>query len=169
VSEPATLIVGLGGNVGGDGEIVERFARARASFERFGATRSARLYRTDAIGLAQPAFLNSALAVEYPDGSPAELIANVLELERALGRDRSRELRGGPRKIDLDVLIWGERVVSRADLVIPHPRLAARRFALVPIADLIGDDQVLPGMAVSVRELLNGVAGQRLELVATTW
>jgi 2-amino-4-hydroxy-6-hydroxymethyldihydropteridine diphosphokinase len=166
---PSTLVIGLGGNVGSPSEIVDRFRRARASFERIGETRSAALYRTAAIGMAQPAFLNSALALDCSEDLPAALIASVLDLERSLGRDRGTETRGGPRKIDLDVLVWGQRIVNRDDLVVPHPRLASRRFALAPLADLVGEAQDLPGLATPMRELLERVADQRIELVAASW
>src|SRR5690348_11768070 len=127
------LVIGLGGNVGGDEEIVERFRRAREALAQLGETRAAPLYRTAAIGPVQPAFLNSAVRVRYREGTPAELIATVLELERLLGRDRRGEARGGPRVIDLDVLVWGARVIRTPELEVPHPRLVERRFALQPL------------------------------------
>jgi 2-amino-4-hydroxy-6-hydroxymethyldihydropteridine diphosphokinase len=162
------LVIGLGGNLGGDAAILERFRRAREAFERVGATRAAPLYRTGPIGPAQPDFLNSAVQVRYLD-SPAQLIASVLELERALGRDRRDELRGGPRAIDLDVLVWGPRVFDSTYLVVPHPRLAERRFALAPLAELLGDAAVLPGTQSPLRDLLERVTGQRIELVTADW
>ena len=127
------LVIGLGGNVGGDEAIVERFRRAREALAQLGETRAAPLYRTAAIGPVQPAFLNSAVRVRYREGTPAELIATVLELERLLGRDRRGEARGGPRVIDLDVLVWGARVIRTPELEVPHPRLVERRFALQPL------------------------------------
>jgi 2-amino-4-hydroxy-6-hydroxymethyldihydropteridine diphosphokinase len=169
VSAVDGLVIGLGGNIGNDAAIVERFRRAKAMFERLGATRSAALYRSEAIGVAQPAFLNSALHVADLGVPPAQLIATVLELERDLGRERSDETRGGPRTIDLDILLWGDHVVSLPDLVVPHPRVAGRRFALAPLVDLVGDDVVLPGTSKTLRELLDGLRDQRVELVTASW
>jgi 2-amino-4-hydroxy-6-hydroxymethyldihydropteridine diphosphokinase len=161
------LVIGLGGNVGGEPAIVERFRRAREALAQLGAVRSAGLYRTAAIGMAQPAFLNSAVRVRYADGTPAELIATVLELERLLGRDRRGEARGGPRAIDLDVLAWGPRIVRSPELELPHPRLGERRFALQPLADLFGEELALDGETLATR--LRRVADQGCELVATEW
>jgi 2-amino-4-hydroxy-6-hydroxymethyldihydropteridine diphosphokinase len=139
------IVIGLGGNVGTEAEIVERFRRARAAFAELGDVRAAPLYRSAAIGPAQPAFLNSALRVRIPDVQPAELIATVLELERLLGRERRGAVRFGPRAIDLDVLVWGARVITTPELEVPHPRLVDRRFALEPLVVLLGEDYVIPG------------------------
>ena len=104
------VVIGLGGNVGGDAAIVERFRRAREAFAEIGDVRCAALYRTAPIGPAQAAFLNSALRVRWPDAIASEVMHTVLEIERLLGRDRRGEARWGPRTIDLDVLgIAGRR------------------------------------------------------------
>lgn len=161
------LVIGLGGNVGGDAAIVERFRRAREALAQLGETRAAPIYRTAAIGPVQPAFLNSAVRVRYRDGTPPEVIATVLELERLLGRDRRGEARGGPRTIDLDVLVWGPRVIRTPELEVPHPRLVERRFALQPLADLFGEDAEIPSGAIGA--LLQRVANQTCELVTATW
>ena len=161
------LVIGLGGNVGGDAAIVERFRRAREALAQLGDVRAAPIYRTAPIGPVQPAFLNTAVRVRYDDGTPAELIATVLELEHLLGRDRRGEARGGPRTIDLDVLVWGPRVVRTPELELPHPRLVERRFALQPLADLFGEDLRIAG--ASVGALLGRVTGQSCELFAASW
>ena len=87
------LIIGLGGNVGGDAAILDRFAAARAAFTAWGAVRGSPVYRTAPVDGAGGDFLNAALAVavDPPALLPAALIATVLELESALGRDRRAE------------------------------------------------------------------------------
>lgn len=154
-----SLIVGLGGNVGDEDAIVERFRRARAALAELGPLRSASLYRTAAIGPAQQDFLNTAVSVQMSDAQPSEVIATVLEIERLLGRDRRAEARWGPRKIDLDVLLWDDRAIRTPDLEVPHPRLFERRFALQPLADLVDVDPAR----------LAAVADQQLELVSERW
>jgi 2-amino-4-hydroxy-6-hydroxymethyldihydropteridine diphosphokinase len=57
-------------------------------------------------------------------------------IEKALGRDRSREIRMGPRTLDLDILLFGGQIIDSSRLVVPHPRLAERAFALVPLLEL---------------------------------
>jgi 2-amino-4-hydroxy-6-hydroxymethyldihydropteridine diphosphokinase len=175
VSSPAPepVVIGLGGNVGTEEAIVERFDRARSALAVLDAggaraVRSARLFRSAPLGPDQPWFLNTAVRIAPVDAQPAELIAALLEIERLLGRRREAEARWGPRPIDLDVLVWGARVVRTPELEVPHPRLAERRFALLPLIDLLGDDFVVPG-AGPAGVLARGVADQRCDEVATRW
>ena len=86
-----------------------------------------------------------------------------------LGRDRSREVRWGPRAIDLDVLLWDARVIRTPELDVPHPRLAERRFALAPLIDLLGEQHVVPGRRRRSVMLAARVRAQVVELVAETW
>ena len=163
------LAIGLGGNVGREAEIRERFVRAREALGQLGDVRSAQLYRTAPIGPAQPTFLNSAVRVRVVDATPAELIATVLELERLLGRDRRSEARWGPRMIDLDILVWGNRVLRTPELELPHPRLAERRFVLRPLIDLFGPDAIVVGQTSTLGALEHRVATQVLDEAAATW
>jgi len=83
------------------------------------------------------------------------------------GRDRSAEVRWGPRAIDIDVLLWGARVIDREGpprLRVPHEHLATRRFALAPVIDLMGEDFVVPGDRRTLRALYEATAGQRVDL-----
>ena len=68
-------------------------------------------------------------------------------IERALGRERSKERRWGPRTIDIDLLAYDDLVLHDRDLVLPHPRLLERAFALVPLAEIAGD-RVIAGVRV---------------------
>jgi 2-amino-4-hydroxy-6-hydroxymethyldihydropteridine diphosphokinase len=162
------LVIGLGGNVGGEEAVLERFRRARAALDMLGELRSAPLYRTAPVGPPQPAFLNSAVRLRIPDLEAPELIATLQELERLLGRDRQREARWGPRTIDLDVLVWGARTLATPELEVPHPRLAERRFALAPLVALLGEDFEIPG-AGRAGTLLERTAGQGVEEIAESW
>jgi 2-amino-4-hydroxy-6-hydroxymethyldihydropteridine diphosphokinase len=170
VIEP--VVIGLGGNLGGEPAIAQRFDRARAAIAELavepGGVRSARLYRSAPIGPDQPWFLNTAVRIALADAQPGELIATLLEIERLLGRRRETEARWGPRPIDLDVLVWGARILRAPELEVPHPRLAERRFALLPLIDLVGEDFVVPG-AGPAGELARRVAGQRCDEIAATW
>jgi 2-amino-4-hydroxy-6-hydroxymethyldihydropteridine diphosphokinase len=78
----------------------------------------------------------------------------LLRIERALGRNRANEERSGPRTIDLDILLYGDEAIGEPDLVIPHPRLAERAFALVPLAE-IAPQVTIAG--TPVRELLGRI------------
>jgi 2-amino-4-hydroxy-6-hydroxymethyldihydropteridine diphosphokinase len=163
------IVIGLGGNVGTDAEITGRFDRARSAIAALaGPVRSARLFRSAPIGPAQPAYLNTALRIAAGELSPAQLIAALLEIEQLLGRRRETEARWGPRPIDLDVLVWGARIVQTPELWVPHPRLAERRFALLPLIDLVGADFAIPG-AGSAGMRAAAVADQACEAIAQAW
>jgi 2-amino-4-hydroxy-6-hydroxymethyldihydropteridine diphosphokinase len=163
------LVIGLGGNLGGDEAVLERFVRAREALAELGALRSAPLYRTAAIGPAQPDYLNSAVRVRLADATPGELVATVLELEALLGRDRRGQAHWGPRTIDLDVLVWGARVVCTSELELPHPRLHLRRFALLPLIALVGEDTVLPGQRQSLGALERAITDQPVDELSAQW
>ena len=161
-------MIGLGGNVGSAAAIVDRFDRARAALAELGGVRSARLYRSAPIGPDQLEFLNTAVRIALDGARPDELIAALHEIERLLGRRRDGEARWGPRPIDLDVLVWGARIVRTPDLEVPHPRLAERRFALLPLIDLTGEDFVVPGHGAA-GALARRVAAQPCDELAATW
>lgn len=161
------IVVGVGGNLGGEDALRRRFGDARAAIAALGSVRSAALYRTAPIGPAQPAYLNTALALTA-DVLPDALIATLLELEHLLGRRRAHEARWGPRPLDLDVLVWDARRIATPALEVPHPRLAERRFALAPLVDLAGEDFVVAGHG-RAGDLLAAVRDQACERIAETW
>ena len=98
--------------------------------------RRSSLYSTAPVGVAdQPRFLNAVAALETKL-TPRQLLEELLRIERAFGRDRSGEVRNGPRTLDLDLLLYGDRVMEEAGLEIPHPRLTERLFVLVPLAEI---------------------------------
>lgn len=101
----------------------------------------------------QPPYLNGVALLDCPL-PPGELLAELLAIERSLGRDRSRETRRWqPRPIDLDLLALGERVLRGPDLVLPHPRLHERRFVLEPLV-AVWPDWRHPVLGRTARELL---------------
>jgi 2-amino-4-hydroxy-6-hydroxymethyldihydropteridine diphosphokinase len=109
---------------------------------------------TDPVGYAdQPRFLNAAAALET-DLGPRELLDRLLDVERSLGRTRDGP-RFGPRTIDLDLLVYGDREIDEPGLEVPHPRLHERRFALEPLHEL-EPSLVVPGRG-PVGELLAGL------------
>lgn len=169
-----TLILGMGGNLDGEAKIVERMSRVAEAVSGWGEVAASSVYRTTAVGPEQADFLNAALRVRMapPAWQPGELIAAVLELELLLGRDRRGEARWGPRKIDLDVLAWGNRVARYEGpplLEVPHPRAHERRFALAPMGDVLDEETVLPGTGQTLRQLMAqaAVRAQRVDL--TDW
>ena len=141
--------IGLGSNLG-DREGTLRAALARLA--ELGRARASSFRETDPVGVTdQPRFLNAV--VELSTDLPArDLLHALLAIERDQGRDRSREERWGPRRLDLDLLLYGEEVIDEPDLTVPHPRLAERLFVLEPLHEL-APGLVLPD-GTPVRDLL---------------
>ncbi|MEP9378782.1 2-amino-4-hydroxy-6-hydroxymethyldihydropteridine diphosphokinase [Aquabacter sp. CN5-332] len=151
----------LGANLG---EPRETLHRAAGLLEQAGLTISRRsaFYRTPPWGpVPQPDYVNQVLEVFSPL-RPRDLLVLALKVERLLGRDRAREERYGPRCIDIDILLFGEESVSEADLVLPHPRLLERAFALVPLTEIAPDIVVAGVKAVAALERLDRSGIERL-------
>lgn len=108
-------------------------------------------YRTEPVGFAdQPDFWNAAVEIAWP-GTPLALLRAVREVERRVGRTRT--FPNGPREIDVDILDVGGKRRDRTDPILPHPRLADRRFVLVPLAE-IRPDWVDPRSRIEISRLL---------------
>ena len=123
-------VVGFGSNLGDRLATLRAARRLLEGVARVEAT--SRVYATAPVGPPQPDFLNAAALVAY-EGSPGRLMEALLDIEARLGRVRAE--RNGPRTLDLDLLwIDGLRVES-PQLVVPHPRLAERAFALAPMME----------------------------------
>ena len=128
--------VGFGSNLGDrEGTIREALA-ALDAWPGIDVVAVSTVRETDPVGyLDQPRFLNGAAALET-ELAPRELLDALLGIERDLGRVRGEGPRYGPRPIDLDLLLHGDLVVVETGLVVPHPRLHERLFALEPLAEL---------------------------------
>jgi 2-amino-4-hydroxy-6-hydroxymethyldihydropteridine diphosphokinase len=134
--------VGLGANLGPREITLLRAVDLLAETDGVEVLAVSQLRETEPVGVAeQPLFLNGAVALDT-SLSPRELLDRLLEIERRLGR--VRDVRWGPRLVDLDLLVYGDRQVDEPGLRVPHSRLHERRFALEPLAELDPDLEI-PG------------------------
>ena len=133
-----TTFIALGGNLPSwAGEPEATLAAAVQRLESLGQiTSRSSLYSTEPVGLAdQPRFMNAV--VELQTGlEPLALLHRLLDLETEFGRDRSAGIANGPRTLDLDLLLYQEKILDEPELQLPHPRLAERAFVLVPWAEI---------------------------------
>jgi len=136
--------IALGSNLG---DRQGTLSRAIAELEGMGrvVARSS-VYETEPVGYRdQPAFLNAVIALET-ELEPLPLLRGLLAIENQQGRDRSLGTPKGPRTLDLDLLMLGERVIQGPELTLPHPALPQRRFVLEPLAE------IAPGLQHPVSE-----------------
>ena len=124
--------------------------------------KTAPLYITD-----QAVFYNAAVSAYFDEEKPGisgrksagKLLGIIQEIEACYGRDRSTERRWGERSLDIDILLFGDQVISKTDLVIPHPRLKERAFALRPLLDLLPNARD-PGTGIAYSDILAGLGDQ---------
>src|SRR4026207_2372398 len=128
--------VGLGSNLGDRAGYLLLAVRGMLD-AGLDVIRLSSIYETEPVEYEeQPAFLNMVAELRGSTlPSPDQMLARVLRIEDALGR--KRDVRMGPRTIDLDLLLFKDQVSDTEFLTLPHPRLHSRRFVLVPLAELV--------------------------------
>ncbi len=128
-----TAYLGLGSNIG-DREQNLKDALAKLAAPDLRVSRVSSVYETEPVGFtAQRWFFNIVVEIKT-ELFPMQLLARIGKIEQALGR--ARTVKNGPRTLDIDILLYGRAVVRTAKLEIPHPRIAERRFVLIPLAEL---------------------------------
>ncbi|MGH8703506.1 MAG: 2-amino-4-hydroxy-6-hydroxymethyldihydropteridine diphosphokinase [Burkholderiales bacterium] len=137
-----TAYIGLGSNLDDPPAQIRRALQRLAALPETRLVRRSSLYRNPPAGyLDQPEFVNAVARIETRLEA-GELLDHLLAIERVHGR--VRDLLNGPRTLDLDILLYGERTVREPGLTIPHPCMLERAFVLVPLAE-IAPDAVVPG------------------------
>jgi 2-amino-4-hydroxy-6-hydroxymethyldihydropteridine diphosphokinase len=156
-----SVVVGLGANLGSPRRQLVCSVEALKLLSSK-PVRVAGLYRSRALGPEQPDFLNSAATVHW-DRPLVELLERLHEVEFRFGRERN--LRWGPRTLDLDILWAGRRRESSDRLVVPHRELSRRAFALRPLLDLF-PSAVEPPAGPAYAGFLDQVRSQRIERIS---
>jgi 2-amino-4-hydroxy-6-hydroxymethyldihydropteridine diphosphokinase len=134
VSAQRDVYVGLGSNLGDREQAIRLAVRQLAEIPDTLVQRVSCLYDTEPVGeTAQPRFLNAVAELETPL-DPRTLLWHLMLIETRLGRVRTR--RWGPRTIDLDLLLYADRIIEEEGLSVPHPEMLRRGFVLVPIVEL---------------------------------
>lgn len=146
----STVYLSLGGNLGDPAKSMGAALRLLDADESTRIVAVSSLYRTPPWGkVDQPDFLNAA--AELSTGlAPRALLDLCLDAERRL--KRVREERWGPRLIDIDILVFGDRIIHEAGLEVPHPRMLERAFVLAPLAE------IAPGLRVAGKSVSERLA-----------
>ncbi len=156
--------LGLGSN---EGDPLRQIESALSELPERGVpvVRSSRLYRTEPVGgPPQDWYVNAVAEVRF-EGEPIELLRVCRSIESLHGRKRPGK--NAPRTLDLDILLFGARVLASAELTIPHSRLRERRFVLVPMVE-IAPDVLDPISGLTMRELLSRCPDQSAVLPLTS-
>lgn len=143
-----TAYVALGANLGNTAQTLRDALQALAHAPGLRLVKASSFYRTAPIDSSGPDYLNAVAEVATTLTAPA-LLAALQAIENAAGRERP--YRNAPRTLDLDLLLYGDGRIDSPTLTLPHPRMWARAFVLVPLAE-IAPDRVTDAMLRAVAD-----------------
>jgi 2-amino-4-hydroxy-6-hydroxymethyldihydropteridine diphosphokinase len=157
-STPIISYIALGANLGDREMNIKRALQLLHETPGIKVTKISSFLENPAVGgpADAPSFINAAAEIETTLGSHA-LLQRMMEIEITLGRQRRTKWE--PRPIDLDILLYGDQVISSQELIIPHPLMHERRFVLQPLAE-IGPDVVHPMLQMSIAGLLDDLTSK---------
>ncbi|MEL6382696.1 MAG: 2-amino-4-hydroxy-6-hydroxymethyldihydropteridine diphosphokinase [Cyanobacteria bacterium J06626_18] len=156
---PVFCAIALGSNLGDSPAILQGAINQLNQHSHITVMACSGVYQTAPVGPPQPDYLNASAVLETAL-APEELLRTLLRIEATFGRVR-RE-RWGPRLLDLDLLLFGDLVLTLPTLQIPHPRMHERAFVLVPLAEIAGD-WVEPISGKVIAELAQGVSSKGVQ------
>lgn len=155
--------IGLGSNLGDRASYIQGALEKLAAAPGIQLLRTASLYETAPWGKTDQDWFLNTVAEVASDLSPEELLQTLLEIENTLGR--TREVKWGPRTIDLDLLLYGNEKVDLPHLQVPHPRLAERAFVMIPLGELCPEMILTKGPIKELaKELAANQAIRKVEL-----
>lgn len=161
MNQPVAYIA-LGSNVGDSPSILRRAMDQLEALSRRPLLRSS-LWQTTPVDCppGSPTFVNAVIALyPLPDENSWSLLTKMLRLETDFGR-RPKQVLNEPRRLDLDLIMYGDEISARPELVLPHPRAHERRFVLQPLNE-IAPNLILPGQRRTVAQLLAALVSKEI-------
>ncbi|MEG6520609.1 2-amino-4-hydroxy-6-hydroxymethyldihydropteridine diphosphokinase [Desulfotomaculum sp. 1211_IL3151] len=153
--------IGLGSNMGDKKAYIQNALEQLSKYPGIHLLRAASRYESAPWGYPDQAWFINTVAEVETNLSPEELLQVLLDIEKKL--DRTREIKWGPRTVDLDILLYGQETMNFPQLQIPHPRMHERAFVLVPLAELCPELRLPQGL---VKELaVKALGGQEVRKV----
>lgn len=161
------VVLGLGSNVRYEGldpcSILSKACSELSLFLKDMKVSS--IYRTAAMYVTAQADFYNMVVTGLFGGTPRELLFKIHRIEDSFGRDRSREIRFGPRPLDIDIELFGDMEISEPDLVIPHERMTERSFVLVPYIEILEKDADSDkNKTAFYKDCLSSLEGQKIEM-----
>ena len=146
--------IALGSNMGDRYEYLKKAVLLLENQEKITVVNTSSIYETDPVGFTdQDQFLNMAVQVST-SLKPLELLDECLKIEEQLGR--KREIRWGPRTLDLDILLYNQEDIETEKLTIPHPRMSERAFVILPLLEM-NPNIMLPHMEEPLKSCLQSI------------
>ena len=155
------VYLSLGSNIGNRQEYIESAIELVGKTEGIKILKKSGLYETSPVGyVEQDLFLNVVIKIET-DFSAREILKIINKIENEL--DRKREIRWGPRTIDIDILILSDKKINETDLIIPHKEMFNRLFVLVPLIEIYDGEYFEKEKIIERIEELVAVGNQKIE------
>ena len=151
--------IGIGSNLGNSLKNCQHAVEILSRAKGIELTTISSFYKTEPVGIEnQDYFINAVIEIKT-ELSPRTLLQTLQNIENDMGR--LRDVKGGPRIIDLDVLFYGQNEISERDLIIPHPEIHRRRFVLEPLCE-IASYFIHPSFGVSIRGLKDRLSDNKI-------
>ena len=151
-------IIGIGTNIGDRKKNIETALDAFSLLPKCEVLRRSEIYETEPVGYEdQQSFYNACIELES-SFEPNEILGVCLGIEAGMGR--VREIKNGPRIIDLDVILAEDKSIDTQNLTVPHPRYTERRFVMIPMLDLFPDGKAY---GIEFSSHLLGIKGQKIK------
>ena len=155
------VYLSLGSNIGDRKKYIQKAIEAIEKTDGIKVLKKSGLYETSPVGyVEQDLFLNAVIKIKT-DFSEREILKIINKIENEL--DRKREIRWGPRTIDIDILIFSDKKINETDLIIPHKEMLNRLFVLVPLIEIYDGEYFEKEKIIERIEELVAVGNQKIE------